>query len=95
VSERHLQIASNMLHAGTCAADIMLSTAQALKEWDSVLKLLAKIKADAAAHPNQHSLPNNLRRQLDEASNALAMRLASPNVTWKQLLKKKVRQCMD
>lgn len=86
-----------MLHAGTCAADIMLSTAQALKEWDSVLKLLAKIKADAA-HPNQHSLPNNwlnLRRQLDEAINALAMRLASPNVTWKQLLKKKVRPCMD
>jgi hypothetical protein len=71
----------------------MLSTTQALKEWDSVLKLLAEVKAHAAAHPNQQSMPINLEGQLAGSVAALSKELASPHVMWKQLLKKKVSTC--
>jgi hypothetical protein len=69
---------------------MMLSTAQALKEWDSKVKLLAEVKAYAAAHPNQNSMPSNLRSQLVRTSLALARDLASAVATWKQMLKNKV-----
>jgi hypothetical protein len=67
----------------------MLSTNQALKQWDSVLKLLAGIKAHVAAHPGQN-LPENLLRHMHGSFEALSQDLALPAATWKQLLKKKV-----
>ena len=67
----------------------MLSTAQALKEWDSVLKLLSDMKAHAATHPGQ-DLPNRLKQQVGDRFKASEKELASPITTWKQLLKKKV-----
>jgi hypothetical protein len=68
----------------------MLSTAQALKEWDTVLKLLAEVKAHAAAHPTVRPLPANLQDRLGNSSGALLKDLASPVATWKQLVRKKV-----
>lgn len=55
-----------------------------------MLKLLAEVKAYAAAHPNQQSMPANLESQIDGSGKALTKELASPHVMWKQLLKKKV-----
>ena len=71
----------------------MLSATQALKEWDTVLKLLAEVKAYAAAHPNEQSMPANLEAQLDASIKVLTKELASPHATWKQLLRKKVSRC--
>jgi hypothetical protein len=70
----------------------VLSTAQALKEWDTVLKLLAEVKAHAAAHPTVTPLPANLAGRLSSSNQALSRELAAPAVSWKQLLKKKVRR---
>lgn len=67
----------------------MLSTAQALTEWDTVLKSLADLKAHAAAHPDQPP-PLNVIDRLNHAGFSLEKDLASPLATWKQLLKKKV-----
>lgn len=68
----------------------MLSTAQVLKEWERVLKLLAQVNAHAAAHPDSHDLPAPLETMLHESAEALSKQLASPVATWKHLLKAKV-----
>lgn len=69
---------------------MMLSTAQALKEWNSIPKLLAVVKTYAAAHPDQPTLPGELESQLGKSADALLKPLSSPHATWKQLLKNKV-----
>jgi hypothetical protein len=76
--------------AGGLLCCTMLSTSHALKEWDSVPKVLAEVKAYAAAHPEQPTLPADLESQLEKSADALLKQLASPHATWKQLLKKKV-----
>jgi hypothetical protein len=68
----------------------MLSTAQALQEWDNVRKLLIEIRSHAAAHPNDKALPTTLRDQMDSTLVPLSSKLASPVATWKRLLKHKV-----
>jgi hypothetical protein len=68
----------------------MISTKQALKEWDRILKLLAEVKAHAAAHPDNRVLPASLASLLNQSVEVLAQELASPVATWKQLLKAKV-----
>jgi hypothetical protein len=67
----------------------MLSTNQALMEWERVLKLLAQVKAHAAA-PDSHELPTPLETLLHESAEAFSKHLASPVATWKHLLKAKV-----
>lgn len=67
----------------------MLGTAQAVKEWDDVIKLLAGIKA---AHLNQRNTPANLARGFANSNSTLAQNLASPLTTWKQLLQKEVKR---
>jgi hypothetical protein len=67
----------------------MLSTAQALAEWERVLKQLAEVKAHAAAHPDS-PMPTSLETMLNGSVVVLSRELASPVATWKQLLKKKV-----
>lgn len=71
----------------------MLSTSQVFQEWSNVLKLLSEIKAHAAAHPDQPS--SSIKERLAISMAALLQQLASPAITWKQLLKKKVRTACD
>jgi hypothetical protein len=66
----------------------MLSTTQALKEWDSVLKLLADIKTHAAAHPEQPTIPIVLECRVTLTVDALSRELASPVATWNQPLER-------
>lgn len=73
------------LSAGRLPSRKMLSTAQALKGWEQALKLLSQIKAHAAA--GLPGVPQNCD-QIDVDS--LSGDMASPAVTWKQLLKKQV-----
>jgi hypothetical protein len=68
----------------------MLSKAQAVKEWETSLKVLAEIQAHAAAHPNQPTTPSHLTNKLSMSGVSLSRELASPVATWKQLLKKQV-----
>lgn len=68
----------------------MLSTAQALKEWENVLKLLADIKANAAANPHQKKTPSSLTVPLQNCFDALDRILASPVATWRELMRKEV-----
>jgi hypothetical protein len=68
----------------------MLSTAQALKEWERVLKLLTEIKVHVVAHPDTRTLPASLDRRRTESRLAVSKQLASPVATWKHLLKTKV-----
>jgi hypothetical protein len=71
----------------------MLSTAQAVKEWDTVLKLLNEARSHAAAHPDQQTLPEGLEARMARSVYVLNERsrgLASPHATWKQMLKQKV-----
>jgi hypothetical protein len=65
----------------------MLSTTQALKEWEGVIKLLAEIKA---ARPYQNSMPANLAQRFTQSLHVPSKGLASPAPTWRQLLQKKV-----
>jgi hypothetical protein len=67
----------------------MLSTSQALTEWQTVLKALAYLKP-AAAQADRYNLPEQHRDPLNNSLYALAEGLLSPVATWKQLLKKKV-----
>ena len=72
---------------------MMLSTAQALQEWDNVLKLLNEARLHAAAHPDQQTLPEGLVTCMASSMTVLNERsrgLASPVATWKQMLKLKV-----
>jgi hypothetical protein len=71
----------------------MLSTAQALQEWDNVLKLLNEARSHAAAHPDQQTLPEGLVARMTSSTTVLNERsrgLASPVATWKQMLKLKI-----
>lgn len=68
----------------------MLSTAQAVKEWETSLKVLAEIQAHIAAHPNQTTTPSHLISKLNLIGVALSCELACPIATWKQLLKQQV-----
>jgi hypothetical protein len=68
----------------------MLSTAQALTEWERVLKQLAEVKAHAAAHPDNPMPCQPLETRLNGSVVVLSRELASPVATLKQLLKKKV-----
>lgn len=77
--------------AGLLSSSTMLSTTQALKEWDKVLKLLADLKANAAAHPNQGSTPQALAQRLKHCREALNTEWASPVATWRELVQKQVR----
>ena len=72
-----------------CPSQTMLSTAQALQEWDKVLKLLVAIKA---ADPDQLNNPASLADRMDNSNIALAQGLASPVTTWEQLLQNQVRK---
>ncbi len=68
----------------------MLSTAQALKEWDSIHKVLDEIKAHVAADPSCASVPQSMFEWLNSSPLLSQDVLASPLATWKQLLKKQV-----
>jgi hypothetical protein len=72
-----------------CPSETMLSTTQALQEWDKVLKLLVAIKA---APPDQLNNPASLANRINNSNSALAQGLASPVTTWAQLLQKQVRK---
>jgi hypothetical protein len=82
----HLTISSkpDADHRSPCT---MLSTAEALQEWDNVLKLLADIKA---APPDQHIKPAQLAHRINDSNAALGQDLATPIATWEQLLQKQV-----
>jgi hypothetical protein len=68
-----------------------LCTTQALKEWDSVLKLLLDLKAHAATHPNELIMPQHLAARFQRCAIATVnMVLASPADTWRQLLQQQV-----
>jgi hypothetical protein len=67
----------------------MLSTTQHQKEWASVVKLLAKLKAHAAAHPSQ-PMPRDLKQERQSSFETLARDRTPPVATWKHLLKKQV-----
>lgn len=87
---RHITVAITSTHlqgAPVCAA--MLSTAQALHQWQGVIGLLAQIKAHALAH-QARPVPHNLLQQLDGSLGSCMNRLASPESTWTQLLQSKV-----
>lgn len=59
----------------------MLSTAQAVKEWETSLKVLAEIQAHVAAHPNQTTTPSHLISKLNLIGVALSCELACPIAT--------------
>ena len=65
----------------------MLSTAQALKEWDRVVKLLSEVKGASVQDCGQ---PAMCDQWVGESVQTLSRELASPIATWKQLLKKQV-----
>ena len=69
----------------------MLSTAQALRQWEGVLSILSEVKEFTATHPKQPipSLAGRLSASCVEATKDLA----SPHVTWKKLLQSKVGTC--
>jgi hypothetical protein len=69
----------------------MLSTAQAHKHWEAVLKCLAEIKARAATHLEQLDVPFQVKAQLKVSAAFLARELTTPVASWKQLLKQQVR----
>jgi hypothetical protein len=71
----------------------MLSTSQVFQEWSNVLKLLAEVKAHAAAHPDQQS--SSIKERLAISMAALLHRIASPVTTWTQLLKKEGGRDLD
>ncbi len=68
----------------------MLSTDRVLKEWEDAVKLLADVKAHTAAHPEQLIVPNSLKTRINSSVKTLSGGMASPAVTWKKLLKKRV-----
>lgn len=68
----------------------MLSTAQALRRWEAVVDLLARIKAHTVACPAQPA-PTNLQQQLEDALDAIQTGFITPASTWTQLLQQKVR----
>lgn len=68
----------------------MLSTAEALREWASVLKMLSKTKAQVAANPGAFTMPASLDKSFSGSARVLVRGLASPVSTWKQLLDKQV-----
>ncbi len=72
----------------------MISTSQALKEWDSILKLLADIKSHAA-HPNNLTLPTSLDDVVANSNAALQRHIETPIPTWQQLVKKQVGMPAD
>jgi hypothetical protein len=87
VSLQHAEGSSTCRYHGT-----MLSTRKALREWDDVRKILADVHVYAAAHPGQ-SLPTHLSARSERVRHtmhAFAQGLASPLVTWQQLLSKNV-----
>lgn len=68
----------------------MLSTTQALQEWDNVRKVLNEFRSHAAARPHDKALPKDLTDRMDSSFVLLAKGLVSPVATWKQLLKQKL-----
>jgi hypothetical protein len=64
----------------------MLSTAQALQEWDTVLKLLHEIKQHAAAHAGPWCVSRSLEARMQDSVDALGREVASPVAVWEQLL---------
>lgn len=68
----------------------MLSIAQAVREWEGVLKLLSKVKAQIAANPGTFTMPASLESGFSSSTDVLLRGLASPVATWKQLLEKEV-----
>jgi hypothetical protein len=68
----------------------MLSTAQALHEWDGFLKMLSKVKAQVAANPRVFTMPPSLDRSFSSSGATLMRGLTSPVATWQQLIDKQV-----
>ena len=68
----------------------MLSTAQALRRWEAVIDLLARVKARDVACPAQ-PVPIHLQQQLEDALDAIQTGFTPPASTWTQLLQQKVR----
>lgn len=76
--------------AGQLFSCTMLSTAQAQKEWERAHTLLGEIRAHAAAHPDDPTLPTFLATRVEKNMHSLSRGFASPVATCKQLLKTKV-----
>jgi hypothetical protein len=68
----------------------MLSTAQALQEWENVRKVLIDVRSHASAHPEDRIVPSNLLHRIDGSFVAVSRGPVSPQATWKLLLKQKL-----
>ena len=68
----------NLLNLPQITGTLPRCSAQAVKEWETSLKVLAEIQAHVAAHPNQTTTPSHLVSKLNLIEVALSCELACP-----------------
>lgn len=73
----------------------MVSTAEAVRTWNSVFRTLVEIQAHADAHPDQLAAPLSLQYRLADSADFFSRDPESPVAVWEQLLQKQVGNVED